>query len=39
MQQHLNDLFLLYVHTAQTDALDLLSVAKEFVYSDWKVLA
>ena len=28
-QQHLNNLFMLYVHTAQTDSLDLVSVAKE----------
>ena len=30
MQQHLNNLFLLYVCTAQTDALDLTSVGKAF---------
>ena len=28
--QRLNNLFLMYVHTARTDTLDLLSVAKEF---------
>ena len=30
IHQRLNNLFLMYVHTARTDALDLLSVAKEF---------
>ena len=29
--QRLNNLFLLYVHTAHTDSLNLMSVAKEFV--------
>ena len=29
--QRLNNLFLLYVHTAQTESLDLVAVAKEFV--------
>ena len=37
-QQQLNNLFLLYVHTAQTDALDLLSVAKEFISSNTRRL-
>ena len=31
MQQRLNNLFLLYVHTARTDALDLSSMVKAFV--------
>ena len=31
IQQCLNNLFMLYVHTAQTDYLDLLSIAKEFM--------
>ena len=30
-QQHLNNLFMLYVQTTWTDSLDLVSVAKEFV--------
>ena len=30
-QQRLNNLFLLYVHTAGTDAFDLSSVVKAFV--------
>ena len=29
--QHLNSLFLLYIHKYLTDSLDLVSVAKEFV--------
>ena len=33
-QQRLNNLFLPYVHTARTDSLDLVSVAKEFVSSN-----
>ena len=34
VNQCLNNLFLLYVHTAQTDSLDLVFVAKqEFVFS------
>ena len=35
MSQHrLNNLFLLYVHKARTNALDLSSVAKDFVYAN-----
>ena len=30
-QCRLNNLFMLYVHTSKADALDLVSVAKEFV--------
>ena len=30
-QCRLNDLFMLYVHTSKADALDLVSVAREFV--------
>ena len=33
-QQHLNNLFLMYVHTTRTDELDLSSVANEFVSSN-----
>ena len=29
--QRLNNLFLLYIHIPQTDALDLVSIAREFV--------
>ena len=32
--QHLNNIFSLYVHTAQTEALDLQTVAREFVSVD-----
>ena len=32
--KRLNNLFLLYVHTAQTESLDLVSVAREFVGSN-----
>ena len=44
-QQRLNNLFLLYVHTARTDALDLSSMVKAFVSANiclsnyfWEVL-
>ena len=41
-QQRLNNLFLQYVHTAQTDALDLSSVVKAFVSANiqlfWEAL-
>ena len=30
-RQHLNNLFLMYVHTERSESLDLTSVAKEFV--------
>ena len=33
-QQRLNNLFLLYVYKARTNALDLSSVAKDFVYAN-----
>ena len=33
-QQRINNLFLLYVHKARTNDLDLLSVAKDFVYAN-----
>ena len=44
--QCLNNLFLLYIHIPQTDALDLVSIAREFVsvnsrrlnYILWKIL-
>ena len=37
-QQHLNNLFLLYAHTALTDSFGIVSVAKEFVSSNTRRL-